>query len=98
MLAAMVIQSVHFTFAEKDSEKAEELLRELRMASLTEDGVMSFDVARGDEQPNAFALWEEYKDRAAMESHMATEHFQRLVVRGVRAMALQREAIVVVPL
>ena len=93
----MLIQSVHFTFAPKDADKAEAILRELRDVSRKEEGVIAFEVARSQEKPNVFALWEEYRDKAALEAHMATEHFKRLVINGVRPLAEQRIGEVVVP-
>lgn len=94
----MLIQSVHFTFAPEDADKTEAMLRELREASRKEEGMISFDVARSQEKPNVFALWEVYKDRAALDSHMATEHFKRLVLNGVRQLAQQRTAEIVFPI
>lgn len=90
---AMVHNSVHFTFAPEDADKAQTMLRELRDASRKEAGVVAFDVIRGQDDPNAFALWEVYRDAAAWESHAATEHFQRLVVNGVRTLARQRNGV-----
>lgn len=86
----MLIQSIHFTFAPEDAGKAEAILRELRDASRKEEGVVGFEVARHLEKPNVFALWEQYRDKVAFESHMATEHFKRLVLNGVRPLAQQR--------
>jgi quinol monooxygenase YgiN len=94
----MLVVSIHFTFAPEDADKAEAFLRELRDASRKEDGVIGFDVGRSEEKPNVFALWEVYRDRAALESHAATEHFQRLVIQGVRIMAKQRDAETVFPI
>ena len=94
----MLIQSIHFTFEPEDADKAEGFLRELREESRKEDGVISFEIGRSKEKPNVFALWEEYRDRAALESHVATEHFARLVIRGIRIMAKQRNAETVFPI
>jgi quinol monooxygenase YgiN len=94
----VLIQSIHFTFAPEEADKAEGLLRELRDESRKEDGVISFDVGRSKEKPNVFALWEEYRDKASLESHIATEHFERLVIRGVRMMARERNAETVFPI
>lgn len=80
----MLIQSVHFTFAPEDADKAEAILRELHDASRKEEGVIVFDVARSHEKPNVFVPWEEYRDRAALDVHMATDHCRRLVLNGVR--------------
>lgn len=94
----MLIQSIHFTFAHQDADKAEGVLRELRDESRKEDGVISFDIGRSKEKPNIFALWEAYRDKASFDSHIATEHFQRLVIHGVRIMAKQRNAETVFPI
>jgi quinol monooxygenase YgiN len=94
----MLIQSVQYTFAPEDADKAEAILRELRDASREEEGVMAFDVGRGQEKSNVFALWETFRDRAALDTHMATEHFKRLVLNGVRPLAQQRIGETLVPI
>jgi len=88
----VLIQSVHFTFAPEDAGKAEAILRELRDASRKEHGVIGFDVARSRENPNVFALWEHYRDAAALDAHRETDHFKRLVLDGVRPLAQERKA------
>ena len=88
----MLVQLIHFTFAPENADKAEAVLRELRDASRKEDGVVGFDIARSKDNPNVFALWEQYKDGAAQDAHKATEHFRRLVLDGVRPLAQHREA------
>ncbi len=94
----MVIQSVHFTFAPENADKAEAILRELRDASRKEEGVVAFEVARSGEKPHVFALWEVYKDRAALDAHKGTDHFKRLVLDGVRPLAQERNAETVLPI
>jgi (4S)-4-hydroxy-5-phosphonooxypentane-2,3-dione isomerase len=94
----VLIQSIVYTFAPEDADKAETMLRELRDLSRKEDGIVTFDVARSKEKPNVFVLWEEYKDQAAIDSHLATEHFKRLGINGIRILAKQRVAEVAIPL
>jgi quinol monooxygenase YgiN len=94
----MLIQSIHYTFAPDDADKAEAIFRELRDASRKEEGVVVFDVARSREKPAVFALWEEYKDLAALEAHQASEHFKRLALEGIRPMAQSRIAETVFPI
>jgi quinol monooxygenase YgiN len=93
----MVIQLIHFTFAAADTAKAQMMLRELRDASRKEVGVIGFDVARSQATPDTYVLWEQYRDKAAQDAHMATEHFKRLVVIGVRVLAKQRHAEILDP-
>lgn len=94
----MLIQSIHYTFAPEDADKVEAIFRELRDASRKEEGVITFDVARSREKPNVFALWEEYRDQAALDAHAASEHFKRLALNGVRPLAQQRSAETVFPI
>jgi quinol monooxygenase YgiN len=89
----VLINSVHFTFDNEDIGAAKEMLHELRDASVKEDGVLTFDVVQGHDSPMTFALWEEYADQAAFDAHAKTEHFQRLVVDGVRRMARIRDGV-----
>jgi autoinducer 2-degrading protein len=95
---ALLIQSIRFTFAPEDDDKVEAIFRELREASRKEEGVMAFEVARSQEKPNVFVLWEEYRDEAALDSHKATEHYKRLVLDGVRPLALERTGEMAVPI
>ncbi len=94
----MLVQSIHYTFAPNDADNVEAIFRELRDASRKEPGVVSFDVARSREHTNVFALWEVYRDEAALEAHKETEHFQRLAVNGVRRLAQQRVGEIAVPI
>jgi quinol monooxygenase YgiN len=94
----MLIQSIRFTFAPEDADKAEAMFRELRNASREEEGVLAFDVARSRDKPTVFALWEQYRDRDALNYHMATDHYKRLVLNGVRPLARERDVEVVFPL
>lgn len=92
----MLINSIHFTFAPADA--AESLFRELREASRHEAGVIQFEVGRSREKPNVFALWEVYRDPGAVDAHVASEHFRRLVVNGVRPLAQGRIIEKVIPI
>jgi quinol monooxygenase YgiN len=94
----MLINSIHFTFAPADADVAETLFRELRDASRQEAGVIQFEVGRSHEKPNVFALWEVYRDQGAVDAHVASEHFKRLVVNGVRPLAQGRNIEKVVPI
>ena len=93
----MLIVSIHFTFAPKDADKIEPMFRELREATRKEEGVISFEIGRSLDNPNVYALWEVYRDKAALDFHASTEYFKRIVIDGARAMAQQRSAVSVAP-
>ena len=86
----MLVRLVRFSFAAEDSAKAEALFAELQSASRAEPGVVAFYVARCDDDPTRFVLWEVYENRAAFDFHSASEHFARLVIDGVRKLAKER--------
>ncbi|HTA38786.1 MAG TPA: putative quinol monooxygenase [Candidatus Acidoferrales bacterium] len=93
-----IVQSIRFTYAPENAEKVEPMFRELQEASRKEPGVVAFDVARGRNDANVYVLWEVYRDDAALEAHKASEHFKRLVLDGVRPLALERAADLAVPI
>jgi quinol monooxygenase YgiN len=45
-----------------------------------------------------FALWEKYRDKAALDAHLASDHFNRLVINGIRPLAQRRDFAAVIPL
>ncbi|HEX3550382.1 MAG TPA: putative quinol monooxygenase [Candidatus Elarobacter sp.] len=90
----MLINAVTYTFPPEKADEVERLLRELREASLREDGCMGYEVCRGDgDAPGTFVLYERWRDQAALDAHMAEEHFVRLGVNGFRKLATNRTAI-----
>jgi len=44
--------------------------------SLTEPGVLRFDVLQSAEDPASFLLYEVYRDEAAAQAHKQTAHYQ----------------------
>jgi quinol monooxygenase YgiN len=94
----MVILSIHYTFAPEDADRAAALFRELRDRARGEPGCLTFDVARSQDKPHVFALWEEYRDDAALKAHLETEHFKRLALSGIRPLAKERLAETLSPL
>lgn len=45
-------------------------------ASNAEPGVLSYECTESLKTPNLFIVIEEYTDQAALDAHMASEHFQ----------------------
>jgi quinol monooxygenase YgiN len=98
MSATTLIQSIHFTFASEDADRVAGIFEELRELSRAEPGVVSFEVARSKDKPNVYALWEVYRDEAALKAHVESEHFGRLVVGQIRRLAKERLGETVFPL
>jgi quinol monooxygenase YgiN len=94
----MLIQSIHFVFAPEDGDRVAQIFAELRDLSSRERGVARFDVGRSMERPNVFALWEEYRDESALQAHVESDHYRRLVIDGIRPLAKERFLETVFPL
>ncbi|HEX3469262.1 MAG TPA: putative quinol monooxygenase [Candidatus Elarobacter sp.] len=89
----MLVNAITYTFPVERADEVERILRELRAASLREEGCQGFDVCRvGDEAPGMFVLYERWNDQAALDAHYATEHFARLGTNGIRPLATSRQA------
>ncbi|GAC1659313.1 MAG: antibiotic biosynthesis monooxygenase [Candidatus Elarobacter sp.] len=89
----MLINAVTYTFPEDKADEVARIFKELRTASLREEGCLGYEVCRGDaDAPGTFALYEKWRDQAALEAHYVEEHFVRLGVNGIRPMALSRQA------
>ena len=93
-----MINSIRFASVPKDADNVASLFRELRDASRKEPGVIEYQVARSPAKPNVFALWEVYRDQEALNAHVASEHFQRLFVKGVRPLLQEQSIEQVVPI
>ena len=90
----MLVISVVYTFPEERGDDVEAMFRELAIASRAEEGNVAYEVLRGGEGARGtFALFEKWRDRAAFDFHVETEHFQRLGARGVRTIATSRSAV-----
>jgi quinol monooxygenase YgiN len=90
----MLVNAVVYTFPPEQADEVERLLRELRAASLREDGCLGYEVCRGDaDAPGTFVLYEKWVDQAALDAHYETEHFKRLGVNGIRPLATSRSVV-----
>ena len=80
-----------YVAAEGNEEKLAEGLRGYVPMVLTEPGCIAFDVYRGIENPRLFILVEHYDDRAAIDAHIASDHFAEVAVAVLRPLLESRE-------
>ena len=71
---------VRMTAQEGMEEEAAATMRELAEATRQEPGCELYIPTQDPENPRAFLLYEQYVDKAALDAHGASEHFQRLAV------------------
>jgi quinol monooxygenase YgiN len=79
---------VELTFAEKNIEKALELLDEMEGLTIeNEDDCSIFDVTYSEEEPTRVFIYEVYENEAAFKVHENSEYFKKLVVEGIIPLA-----------
>ena len=66
------------TAREGEEDRAAEILGRLTAASRAEPGNIHYIPHRGADDPRAFVIYEQYRDKAAFEAHGATEHFKTI--------------------
>lgn len=71
----MVVFQVHHFIKPEMVEAYKAASLENARHTVQEAGVIRFDVYQDQEDPTHFSLFEIYRDKAAQEAHLQTEHF-----------------------
>ena len=79
----MVSFTVRMTFRPEDREEIATTLRELAAASRAEPGCISYIPHRVESDPDTIVIYEQYRDRAALDAHKASPHFALYAIGGL---------------
>lgn len=74
-----------------ETQKIEEILRELVSKTREEPGVLQFVAHRSEDDPNEFLLYEQYVSAQAFREHQQTAHFKELVLERAVPLLAQRQ-------
>lgn len=74
------IVAARYRAREGEEERILAILRQMTEPSRAEPGCLFYQAHRSPEDPRVFFLYEQYVDDGGYEAHMATEHFQRLIL------------------
>ncbi len=89
----MIALIVKYEVAPADVDNMAAGLREVApLVHQHEPGCLTWQASRSNENPNAFWIYEVYRDQAALDEHRQTTHFQDIVVNKIRPLAVAREA------
>ncbi len=66
------------TIAPEKTEDALVFIRELVSATLEEEGCISYNFCQEAGSESAYAMIETWKDKAALDAHLSSEHFTRI--------------------
>jgi len=75
---------VNFTVSPANIDKAKELSLQLQEKTRLEPGCRQYVFHQCIEEPTRFFIYEVYDDRAALQTHQATEYFRKIVIEGMR--------------
>jgi quinol monooxygenase YgiN len=86
----MVSFTVRMQFAKEDRERVTEILRNLALASRKEPGCVSYVPHHVDGDPETVLIYEQYRDREAVDAHRASPHFEQYAVGGLYQLMKER--------
>lgn len=72
-------------------EEAIAAIKELMVEVAKEEGTVLYTLSRDRKNPNILVIMERYKDKAALDIHMATPHFKAFFAKGMTMLAGQPE-------
>ncbi len=79
------------TTREGEQDRAAELIEQLAAATSTEPGNVHYITHRDPDNPRAFMIYEQYRDKAAFEEHGQTEHFKTIAAGELFPLMEERE-------
>jgi quinol monooxygenase YgiN len=94
----MICLAVTYTVKPGREDQAAEHFRRLIPVSRAEPGCLMYLVHRVADDSRTFFLYEQYADRAALEAHRASAHFEEHGRRGIQQIAERRVALECAPL
>ena len=88
--AEPLVVVAHWNTMEGSLETIGQLLAELKPRSLAEPGCLGYEILQGSDDPTSIVLIERYCDKASLEAHASSPHYQDLVVAKIRPLLTDR--------
>ncbi|WP_221890173.1 putative quinol monooxygenase [Mycolicibacterium hodleri] len=90
-----IVIVAHWQTTTKDLDTVLGLVAELAPRSIAEPGCLGYEVLQAvDDEPNRLVLIERYADRAALDAHLGSTHYQELVAGRIRPLLTGRQVTV----
>ena len=87
----MISFTVRMKFRPEDRQRVSEILSALVAASRKEPGCVSYAAHTVEGEPDTVVIYEQYRDKQALEAHRASKHFETGAVAGLYQLMLDRE-------
>lgn len=94
----MITVVAHYRALDGKADEVAARLMDYAEVVRTEPGCVTFDVNRDIEDDHAFVLYEVYRDQAALDAHVASEHFTAVAVGEIRPLLADRRVSRLTPL
>jgi len=88
----MVTFTVRMRFAGEDREQLVEILKHLAVASREEPGCVTYVPHFIEDDPDTVLIYEQYRDKAALEAHRASPHFKKYAIAGLYQLMKERSS------
>ena len=88
----MLILIVHSTVREGTEAQAKEFGRKMEEFTRKEPGCRMYLCQQSLENPRHFCFYEQYDDRAALETHWASSYFAEYITNGLAKIVESRQA------
>ena len=72
------VVAAKWTAKQGEEEAVAKAIEQLAPPSRAEPGMLMYQPHRDPENPRVFFFYEQYRDKAAYDAHLNSEHFQRL--------------------
>ncbi|MBB3602617.1 quinol monooxygenase YgiN [Mycolicibacterium sp. BK556] len=96
-MAKPVVTVARWQFSAESRATVLALVGDLAARSLAEPGCIGYDVLQSVDGPDDLVLVERYADRAALEAHTSSPHYQDLVAGRIRPLLTDRQVHILEP-
>jgi len=94
----VLVNAVTYTIPRAHVDAAIGLFHKLTAASRGEPGCLMYVVHQSTTEPTTFFLYEQWRDRAALDAHYEEPHFKEFGVNGIRTLAANRVVVLCEPI
>ena len=92
-----VVVIAHWQVAADSLTEVLSIVAELAPRSLAEPGCVGYEIFQSVDTPTELTLVERYADRAALDAHITSPHYQDLVAQRIRPLLTDRQVNIVEP-
>jgi (4S)-4-hydroxy-5-phosphonooxypentane-2,3-dione isomerase len=87
----MIVLIVHMKIKPGTEQECKRLIALLEQNTRQEPGCIQYKGLQSTVDSTSFAMYEEYKDEAALQSHSSSDHFKQYVKEGLDKIVVERQ-------